>query len=99
VSHVPAALRLRSDPDPRPDTWWLVFDGPSPYRRFLERHPSTWEEPYEGERPLGEPPSGRVSGVVTALYVLGVPTLLLAVAGALSRWSDLLAWVRAIGGG
>jgi hypothetical protein len=82
VSHVPAALRLRTDPDPRPEAWWLVFDGPSPYRRFLERHPSTWDEPYPDERPLGG--FARRDRAQQLLYALGVPTVVLLVVGALA---------------
>ncbi|MEM6929348.1 MAG: hypothetical protein AAF602_20585 [Myxococcota bacterium] len=37
VSHVPATVRHAQQPSAGPGLWWLVFSGPSPLRRELER--------------------------------------------------------------
>lgn len=100
LAHVPVVARLRAQADPKPDTWWVVFDGPSPYRRFLERHPSTWEEPYGDERPLERGGTGGGSRrLVDVLYVALVPTLLLAAIGVLSRLPLMAAWLERLVGG
>ncbi|MEQ1507325.1 MAG: hypothetical protein ABMB14_34165, partial [Myxococcota bacterium] len=87
VAAVPARIRHRGAPDPQPETWWLVFDGPSVERRALEREPGASAR--SGDRPLewmplvASTPSGRALRVV---YVAVVPLVLLAIAGLVSRW-------------
>jgi hypothetical protein len=78
------------EPEAAPETWWLLFDGPSAYRRYLEREPSTWDQPFPDEQPLGEMPRAPATAGRRALelaYVAIVPLVLLAIAGWIWRSS------------
>ncbi len=97
VVHVPARLRHAMQKDPRPDLWWLVFEGRSPYRAYLERHPRTSGQ--KGERPVEDPPVAvptpfeRATGVV---WFVMVPTGFLLVAAVLARLPAVFDWLSRV---
>jgi hypothetical protein len=97
VLHVPAHVRQAASADPRPDTWYLLFDGPSAHRRLLERDASVGaQHVYADDRPLGEMPRATPTRVRRALdlaYVIVVPLLFVAIAGLLQRAPVVLDWL------
>lgn len=102
VVQVSSGDRHAANPGASAETWWLVFDGPSPYRRFLERDPSTWDDRHPDERPLERPPvatPNKSDRALTAAWVVLAPTSVLLLVGTMSRLPSVLAWLgRVIGG-
>jgi hypothetical protein len=98
VARLPAALRHHKVRNPKPDTLWVLFEGPSPERRRLERAPSESGAPLPDDRPLETmpllvtTPRGRA---LQALYVAVVPLVLLGIAGLVSHGG---AWLRELVG-
>lgn len=96
VANVPSHVRRASQSDPRPDPFWLAFDGPSPHRRVLERDPSVGAGEQPGDLPLERMAlvestrNGRLLGLV---YVATVPALFFLFAGLVSRWPTVWGWL------
>ncbi|MCA9489355.1 MAG: hypothetical protein KC621_05515 [Myxococcales bacterium] len=85
LNHIPAAVRHAAQGEPRPDTWWLLFRGPSPYRRRLEGHGA----PMGADRELQwEPAPQRARSpqeqLLQLAWATGVPLVALGFAGVLS---------------
>jgi DNA-directed RNA polymerase subunit RPC12/RpoP len=96
VSWIPSRVRHAAQSEPLPDTWWLVFEGSSPYRRFLEWHPATWKQAHPPERLIEDPPTVQrpAMGRLVALgWWLCVPAVFVLVAGLLIRAPWWLGWL------
>lgn len=97
VVHVPAELRTAPEAAPEPVLWWLVFEGRSPHRRFLERDPRT--SGHSGDRPLGELPEAPMNPLerfASVSWFVIVPTTLLASVAVLSRLPAFLSWISLV---
>lgn len=90
VTHIPAQIRHSVQRDPKPDSWWLVFEGSSPARERLESNPAEvrgLEEPPQLPWPLWR----RAVDLAAALVLPGVALVLAAV---IWRAPILIAWIR-----
>lgn len=93
---VPRSLRYAGVTDARPEPVWLVFDGPSPERRRLERDPALGGSAYPTDRPLEQMAlltSTSAGRTIQLAYVVVVPVVLFALAGLVSRLPTLWGWL------
>lgn len=91
LNQITAAVRHAAQGEPRPDTWWLVFRGPSGYRRRLEGHGAPMQ-PQEERVWAPTPHRDRVAQerLLQTAWALGVPLVALGFAGVLSVLVALL---------
>lgn len=91
VNHVPAAIRHAAQGEPRPDTWWLLFRGPSPYRERLEGAGAPVRADLERVwGPAPPRPATAQERMLAVAWATGLPLLVLGVAGGLSVIAALL---------
>jgi hypothetical protein len=89
VHHIPSDLRHRLREDPVPDAWWLLFEGDSPLRRQLASDPPE----VLAVEPIEDAELGPLRTAFDKALVLGLPTVALLLAGALTGGWWLL-WHR-----
>ncbi len=96
VAYLPSRLRHAMQSDPRPDLWWLVFEGGSPERRRLEAHPTTWNEPQADALQIESPPRALrppLGRLVSVGWFVCMPLLFALGAGLLLRAPWWVAWL------
>lgn len=90
INRVPAAIRHAAQGEPRPDTWWLLFRGPSPLRARLEGSGPPWRADAElgwEAAPLRPPAPPERLGLLA--WRVGGPLLALGAVGVLAALSAL----------
>ncbi|MEO0604016.1 MAG: hypothetical protein AAF211_21445 [Myxococcota bacterium] len=93
VSHVPAAVRHARQPGSGPGLWWLVFSGPSPLRRALERADGEVRPDDRTIEPLPIADGQPIHRLANLSLMVAVPLTALLLAGGLMRALGVASWL------